>query len=482
MLVLDWKPNKKNDLPLYKQIIEYIKNKIEKSEWPVGSILPSQRQLAAYFEVNRSTISIAIDELIADGLLEGKVGCGTRIINNTWSLMRSTIPPDWDCYIEAGLQHSNLPMIQEINQYETKKNILRLGKCELSPELYPAELMQKVLINLSSKIKFMGYEEPKGLFALRKQLSCYFKSWGINASPSSILIVSGALQALQLISLGLSQAGSTLLLETPSYLYSLNLFQSAGLRFCGLPLDTEGIQLGPLAYQKERQNNSTFLYTIPCFHNPTGISMSEQRRKNLMTLCEKEQLPIIEDDVYRELWLDSPPPPPLKSLDKHGLVLYIGSLSKTLSPGLRIGWIVGPETVINHLADIKMQNDYGSSSLSQWAATEWLADGLYQQHLENVRSQLRIRREICTNILNTHFKGLAVWNIPAGGLYIWLTLMVPIATSKLFRKALKSGLLITPGNIYERNNSKEIRISYGFLTISELEKSLTILAAIIRDC
>jgi GntR family transcriptional regulator of abcA and norABC len=271
-----------------------------------------------------------------------------------------------------------------------------------------------------------------------------------------------------------------LLLEKPSYLYSLNLFQTAGVRLCGLLLDSGGINLAAVSYQK-RLTQSPFLYTIPCFNNPTGVLMSEKRRKDLLNICEQEELAIIEDDVYRELWLDSPPPPPIKAFDKTGLVIYLGSLSKSLSPGLRVGWIVGPETVIDRLADIKMQNDYGTSSLSQWVAAQWLASGLYQENLINIRNQLAFRRDICLSTLEANFKDIATWTTPPGGFYVWLNLKDNIPLSKLFKTALKKGILIHPGNIYDRFSTNQIRISFCYSTVDQIKFGLQELARTIRE-
>lgn len=341
-------------------------------------------------------------------------------------------------------------------------------------------MMKQIMNRVSDRIDSLGYEEPKGLLFLREQLSTYLKTIGIEASPSSILIVSGALQALQLISIGLLHRGSTIFLEKPSYLYSLHVFQSAGMRLFGLPLDGEGIQTKMIAQQKKRQNAS-LIYTIPSFHNPTGILMSKERRRELMDVCEQEQLPIIEDDVYRELWIDSPPPLPLKAIDNNGLVLYLGSISKTLSPGLRIGWMVGPKPVIERLADIKMQTDYGSSSLSQWVAAEWLSSGLYHQHLEKVRTELKVRRDVMINSLQKHFFDIATWSVPKGGFYLWLRLLPPISSRKLFEKALEHGILLNPGNVYDHHATQYLRLSYSYASLDELENGIFRLSEVIRQ-
>ncbi|CVK19745.1 PLP-dependent aminotransferase family protein [Sporomusa sphaeroides] len=479
MLLIDWAPNPKDSLPLYQQISEYVKNKIATGEWPINSKLPPQRTLARIFQVNRSTLTIALDELIADGLLESKLGSGTWVANNTWSLLSSTPPNNWTSYLDRGIHLPNLHTIQEINHLEFNPKVICLSTGELSPEIFPKTMMDSILRKLPDRIHALGYEEPRGLLFLREQISMYLSSFGINASPASIMIVSGALQALQLICSSLLPKESTILLEKPSYLFSLKLFQSMNMDLCGIPLDEEGMNMEPISFHKKHKNVN-LLYTIPCFHNPTGITMTKERRKSIINICQKEQLPIIEDDVYRELWLDTPPPIPLKALEKEGLVLYLGSLSKSLSPGLRIGWIVGPEPVIERLADIKMQTDYGSSSLSQWAAAEWLTSGLYQTHLEEVRTQLRIRRKVACNALEAHFSDIATWQIPKGGFYIWLILNQAVSMQKLFKEALNNGLLIHPGNIYDTLSNRHLRLSYSYASLPEMENGLFRLSELIK--
>ncbi|MBO8173105.1 MAG: PLP-dependent aminotransferase family protein [Bacillaceae bacterium] len=479
MNTIDWKPDKTNTVPVYQQIVQFIKQKIANGEWPVGFKLPSQRELAAMFGVNRSTVITALDELMADGLIQGEPGKGTRVVNNTWSLLTAA-SLDWRRYVEAGMYQPNLPAIQEINRAEADPGILRLSTGELSPELFPASDMKQVLTQVAHTMDHLGYEEPKGYVSLRREISRYVKRFGIDVSPSSILIVSGALQALQLISVGLLQRGATVLLEKPSYLFSLPIFQSAGVRLSGLPMDEQGIQPDMIPVHNKKQNGA-FLYTIPSFHNPTGYLMTEERRRQLYQICEAEQLPIVEDDVYRELWIDAEPPLPLKARDQNGLVLYLGSLSKTLSPGLRIGWVIGPEPVINRLADIKMQTDYGSSSLSQRVATEWLAGGLYDDHVRQVRQELKKRRDAAVQVLEAHFHDIAEWNVPQGGFYIWLKILPSVSMRKLFHRALVEKMLINPGHVYHQGEHQYVRISYSYASIGELHEGLGRLARLIRE-
>lgn len=390
MQELHWKPEKNSSVPLHQQIYDYLKRKIMYGEWTVGTKIPTQRSLAKQFDVNRSTVVYALEGLIADGLLQTKVGSGTEVVNNTWSLLTSTTPPDWKSYVSSGSYKPNIDIIQKINRTEADPSMIRLGTGELSSELLPNTRMREIFQGSPDDGFSLSYVEPKGLLSLRQTISKNLETKGITASPESILIVSGGLQALQLISIGLLERGSTILHETPSYLNSVHVFQSAGMNLLGVPLDQDGIICDEIKYLK-RQHEAALLYTIPSFHNPTGIVMSESRRKELLKVSQNTSLPIIEDDVYCDLWFDVPPPTPLKAQDPQGNVLYIGSVSKTLSPGLRIGWVVGPEPVIDRLADIKMQTDYGSSSLSQFAVEKWIGSGLYEDYLKEIRAELKTR-------------------------------------------------------------------------------------------
>lgn len=477
---IEWRPDKGLGVPLYEQIKDYIKDMISCGDWPIGSKMPTQRELADIFEVNRSTVVTALEELMAEGLIEGKGRDGTVVINNTWSLLSSAPPPDWSSYIKSGTHRPNVDTIQQINKMEFEPNIIRLGTGELSPELFPKKMMDSAIGKMTFSMDSLGYEEPKGSHELREAVSLYLKGLNINASPGQILIVSGSLQALQLICIGILYRGSTILVEKPSYLYSINVAQSAGMKLFGIPMDEQGIELSKIARYR-RQSNAAILYTIPSFHNPSGVVMSQRRRTELLGICEKERLPIIEDDVYRELWIDEPAPPPLKSMDKNGLVLYAGSLSKSLCPGLRIGWIVGPEGVIERLGDIKMQTDYGSSSLSQLVAAQWLRSGLYEEYLSYIRTELRKRRDRAIAALDKYFHDIAKWDIPMGGFYIWLKLNKPIPMQRLFNECLDKGILINPGNIYHDTQNQYIRISYSYASLEDIEKGLYILSSLIKD-
>jgi GntR family transcriptional regulator of abcA and norABC len=463
----------------YKQIIDYIKKQIANGEWPIGSKLPSQRELAKMFDVNRSTVITALEELIADGLIEGIMGKGTIVINNTWTLMKQESPANWSENIQFGNHLASMSTVQTINLEESNSELIQFSKGELSPHMFPLKEMQAIIEKVSNELSPFGYEEPKGNRKLREAISLFLKEKGIYASPASILIVSGALQALQLISIGLLQRGSAVFLDQPSYLYSLSTFQSAGMHLSGIPMDNDGILVNKLKLKKI-QKERAILYTIPSFHNPTGILMTADRRKELLQTAKDLQLPIIEDDVYGDLWLDTSPPPSLKAQDKFGNVLYVGSLSKSLTPGLRIGWVVGPQPVIERLADLKMQTDYGSSALSQRVAAEWFRSGLYKEHLKRIREQLRLRKIAALDALTIYMKNLASWEEPKGGFFIWLQIHPEFAIRDLHVKVLAKGFLLNPGSIYAQQNRQCFRLSYAYASIEDIVKGIKMISEIIK--
>lgn len=479
MIHIDWKPSKEGQISLKLQIVEYFREKIRSGEWPIGAILPSQRELAQIFDVNRSTVVSALDILRSDGILEGCGRGGTKIVTSTTPFL-TLAQTKWQNYIKDGIHLPNYKTIKMINDSDPDQTMIRLSSGEASPEMFPKKYMESILKDVSKDMGHLGYEWPTGMRCLQEQLSEYLKTIGIDVSPKCILIVSGALQAFQLITMGLLQPGSTVFVEKPSYIYSLQILQTLGMRRVGIPIDENGI-VGKMIPAQIRKNRASILYTIPNYQNPTGAVMSEERRKELIEICINEKLPIIEDDVYGELWIDNPPPASLKSMDVAGNVLYVGSVSKSLSPGLRIGWVVGPETVINHLADIKMQMDYGSSSLSQLVVSKWLESGLYQEHLIEMRISLKKRRDFTLQLLDYYFKNLATWNIPSGGYYVWLRIKHPISMYKVFEDAYNKKILLYPGYIFESSSNNCLRISYSYASFGQLEKGLKMLAEIVKQ-
>ncbi|MGG0657779.1 PLP-dependent aminotransferase family protein [Rummeliibacillus pycnus] len=465
-----WQPIKNSSISLQRQIIHWITDQIQSGDWGVGTKLPTQRQLALQFNVNRSTIQQALEELKADGILNSTVGSGVFVANNSWNLLAKKTQPNWQKYIEESIHKPNYHTIQLINEYEQVDSVVRLGTGELSPTLLPVKKLQESLRHLSFEDKDFGYSSPQGSLKLRQALSYYLKKRGITTSPENILIVSGALQALQLMAVGLFETGSVVFQDHSSYLNSIHPFQSFGIQMKSVKRDEHLEQ----TLQTKKKNRQSIYYTVPTLNNPTGNVWTLDEKENLYNTCKELQIPIIEDDVYSELLFESPIPS-IKSLDSSGQVLYIGSISKTLSPGLRIGWVVGPTPVINRLADIKMQMDYGSSAVSQELVTYWLTSGLYENNLIELKDHLMSRAKFVENILTEQFNSIAKWESSRGGFYIWLRFNDPIVTKEFFLKLLKRKVLINPGYIYDSEDANHIRLSYSYASLEDLKRGLIIL-------
>jgi len=464
---MSWRPTKQGEMTLQQQIIQWITRHIERGDWVAGTKLPTQRQLAMQFGVNRSTVQQALEELKSAGILEAKVGSGIYVADNSWHSLITQTQPNWQKYIDTSLHKPNYHTIQLINEYEQRNDVIRLGTGELAPSLLPTADIEASLKELSLHPKALGYSSPQGNDRLRAAICEYVKKRGIHVKPQNICIVSGALQALQLIAVGLLEQGAIVFQDQTSYLNSVHPFQSVGMQMMAIH---RGEQLAQTLAQQKRKRQAVY-YAVPTLNNPTGEVWTTHDKKQLYEACKASRIPIIEDDVYHELLFEAATPP-LKSMDDSGQVLYIGSVSKTLSPGLRIGWLIGPTTVIERLADIKMQTDYGSSAISQEIVLHWLQSGKYEKHIENLRQKLQRRAHYVENILKEKFNDLADWNKPKGGFYIWLKFHKPIVDKELFTKLLYRQVLINPGYIYDPQDAHHIRLSYAYGTYEELQSGL----------
>ncbi|RSX55400.1 PLP-dependent aminotransferase family protein [Bifidobacterium samirii] len=518
-LTIDWTPDRTSATPVTEQIVDYMCRQVSSGAWPIGSRLPSQRALAESFGVNRSTVIAAIDELADYGIVEGMHGAGTRIVSNTWSLMLPGAP-DWADYVASGFFKANNATIQTINRKEFVDGVTRLGTGELDPRLFPRAMWRRIAGEAAAEIDSLGYPPPEGMPWLREAIAERMTATGVPCTADRILVTSGALQALQMISVSLLPSGSTVLAEAPSYIKSLQVFQSAGMRLAGVPMDDDGIRAdalhhllspdggpggnaagnaatvvgdGPGAAAPQtassapmtipaRHGGNALLYTIPTNHNPTGITMSAERRRALIDVCVAERLPIIEDCAYQDLVYEGETPAPLKALDETGMVIMLGSASKALAPGLRIGWLVASEPIVQRLGDVKMQMDYGASVLSQWVYARFLTSGLYDEYLVGLRRELRRRRDAALETLDRLFgaSGIAHWRTPRGGFYIWLTFDRPIRVSRLFQLALRRGVLLNPGDIYDFEGDNSLRLSYSYTTPEEFAAAAETLADVVR--
>lgn len=475
-ITIDWQPDKAAAVPIYQQITNYFQHQIARGDWPMGAQLPSQRKLADQFGVNRSTLITALEELSAVGLITSNPGSGMVVSGNHWSSLLAE-HVDWTKYVKAGQFKPNSHALQKINQFETDA-VIRLSTGEPAPEQFPRALFKRAFAHLGQNLTSLNYTEPAGILALRQQIARHLQKVGIQTQPANILITSGSLQALQLVSVSLFPKNATIYTEAPTYVKSLHVFQSAHTRLAGVPMDDQGMAYWQMTPPTPDQH--AIIYSIPTFNNPTGIVMSATRRQQLLQYAQEHRLPILEDAAYQDVWFDHQPPQPLKANDTSGNVIYFGSISKSLAPGLRIGWTVASQPVIDRLTDVRMQTDYGASSLSQLVLAEILADPDYETYQAHFRTVLATKAARAQAILTHYWGDFATWQAPSGGFYLWVRLADWINIPKLFDLATAQNVLFNPGSIYDFQPNQYVRLSFSYESSERFERGIQILTRLIK--
>lgn len=455
-------------------IVNNILEKINLGNLEDGDKLPSQRAMAEQYNVNRSTVVEALEKLKANGIVEAIEKKGVYISHSLSMMVQNHL--SWQERIKPNIDKQNQYYIQRINEHEFDLHIIRLGTGELSPMLIPTDQFKAIIGNDLNNEMHASYEEPLGNEKLRLAIQTHALSRGIECSVDEICITSGALQGLKLIAEGTLLPDSKIYLETPSYMQSVKTWRNTQVNMQPISI----LSLKRKVLLNEKVNINSFLYLNPILHNPTGNTYTIEEMNRIIDDANHLGIPIVEDDIYSETWFDEQPPLPMKSMSKSNNVIYIGSLSKSVSPGLRIGWIIANKHLVKHLADIKMQTDYGASSISQYIATNWLTH-YHQEHLLNLRKTLKSRSEKMNDVLHAQFGDVAIWNKPQGSFYIWLKLKVKIDMHKLFEKCLDNQILIHPGEIYDPKQKNAIRLSYSYIDEDLIESTLIKLRKIIDE-
>lgn len=444
--------------PMYRQLVEQIENGIISGDLSQDRPLPSERTLAKKLQINRSTVVTAYDELEAIGLIVRKKGSGTYINKDIWGLTHKRIP-NWSKYVEDGSFLPNLPLVQKLRNETEQKGMINLSSGELAADLLPDVHLAKILKEQAFEER-LGYDHPLGDIGLRETICNHVRTYkNMIVEPESILITSGAQQAIHLIVQGLLKPGDTVAIEDPSYAFSLPVFKSFGVRTLLLPVDQYGVNPDDIEVL-HRKYRIRMLFLNPDYQNPTGTKMPLERRKSILELSSKYGIPIIEDDPYNLTSFDGQIGPTLQSMDCNENVLYISSLSKVVASGLRIGWIIGPKKVIKHLSDGRQQIDFGHSIYPQWIAKQFLASPQFDKHILDLRIQLQERRNVMVSALESLSENEFTYLVPQGGIHLWCNVNHEIDEYKLLEKSMKKGVSFVPGRIMGSKNGF-IRFTYG---------------------
>jgi 2-aminoadipate transaminase len=308
---------------------------------------------------------------------------------------------------------------------------------------------------------------------------------GISAAPENVLITNGGSQALGLIWEAFVNPGDAIISEAPFFLGAVGRCESSGADVREVPLDDEGIVISALEHELERLagegKRAKFLYLVPNFQNPTGITYTEERRRQIIEIAQAHQLPIVEDDAYHDLRYEGERVPTFYGLDDSGLVMYTGTFSKIISAGMRLGWVIANPSIIAHLSGLK--TDFSTNTFTSHIVAEFAGSGTLQEHIGHLKEVYRERRDVMLQALETEMPDGTTWTRPTGGFFIWVTLPEGVSGATVAAEAQQRGVSVGLGtNFYTgAGGERNIRLSYSFNDEDEIHKGIAIIAGVVRE-
>ncbi|PZP21082.1 PLP-dependent aminotransferase family protein [Pseudomonas kuykendallii] len=347
----------------------------------------------------------------------------------------------------------------------------------------PAESMLPAMDWSALPASIGQYGMSEGEPALREAIAAEARALGVACEASQVLIVSGSQQTLDLAAKLFIDPGTEVLLEAPTYLAALQAFQLFGADCIGVPQEADGPELSALREALETRKPA-FAYLIPTFQNPSAVRYSEVKRDAVAALLDEFQVTLIEDEPYRELTFDGGSATPIVTRLKKTSWIYTGTVSKTLLPGLRVGFLIATPDLYPHLLRLKQSADLHTNRIGQWQALQWLGSEQYRAHLVELRSFYRTRRDAMQAALEEHFGDLASWEVPQGGLFYWLKLHRPLDTRTLLNPALAQNVAFMPGEpffIDPEANPGYLRLNFSHVAPERLSEGLRRLAGVIRE-
>ncbi|MDO4274262.1 MAG: PLP-dependent aminotransferase family protein [Eubacteriales bacterium] len=477
--------DKSKKVPLYRQIAEQIQMQIASGEIPEGFQFPSERQLADALGVNRTTVLNAYKELKADGLMVSHVGRGTIAAKGGGDGVYKENyqkEPIWEyLYSDYLKNHDNF----DVNKYleiANQKNVISFAAGIASFEHLPFQAYEGLERELLSKQKELLVSPVTGFSSLRQAICSYMEKRSCFCKPSEIMVLSGSQQGIDLIARAFVNPGDVVIIEEPSFFPAIQSFRMAGAKLMAVPVEEDGMNMDILEHLMSRYQPK-LIYTMPVYHNPSGVSMSMTKRIRLLELSGRYGVPVLEDDPYSELYYEGESITPLKSMDKSGYVIYLSTFSKTVSPGLRLGWMCAGKKLIHELANIRQLVDLHANCISQLIAERFIVSGQMEIYLESIRKEYRDRRDIMTDALRRYAPSGLSWNSPAGGYYLWCRLPRGLPAEKLASEAAKNGVAVLPGMpsfLVNAKGENYIRLNYTFPPKNKIAEGIRILCEVIK--
>jgi 2-aminoadipate transaminase len=382
----------------------------------------------------------------------------------------------------------NPSTIREILKITEQPGIISLAGGLPSADTFPVAAMAVATARVlrDNPREALQYAASEGFAPLREWVAAELAKNGLQASASQVLITTGSQQGLDLVGKVLIDPGCAVAVESPTYLGALQAFAPYEAEFVALAGDDEGPLPASLHAAAKAAKPARFVYLLPNFQNPSGRCVGAQRRLDLVDAAMTSGLPIVEDNPYGDLWFDTPPPPPLSaSAGDHAV--YLGSFSKVLAPGLRLGYVVAPQALYPKLLQAKQAADLHTPGFNQRVVYEVIKDGFLTQHVPTIRARYKTQRDAMQLALERHlqplFDGGIHWQTPVGGMFFWLSLPAHINTTALLPQAVAAGMAYVPGSTFFPHGGQHHTLRLSFVTASpvQIETAVAALAHVLRN-
>ena len=464
-----------NNEPIYMQIKRHIEIAINNGEVTKGSKLPSTREVSKLLGISRNSVIAAYEELEALGIIYTKRGKGTFIAADM-EIKELEYNINWNEDInEYGSKLKELDIIK--NELSYKKGMISFKSIAPADSLFNIDEFKRAMLDawaFEGK-NLLNYGYAKGYKPLIEYLKMYMEEKGVKTSNKDILITNGFTEAFDIIISSITKEGDIVITEEPTHNTALKIMKAHGLNIIQVPMDKNGIIIEELC-SVLKKNKPKFAYLIPSYNNPTGIVTKGERRVELYKIFMEHNIPIIEDGFNEELLYSSSAIAPIASLQGEGNgVLYIGSLSKILFPGLRIGWILGDKKLIDVLESVKRGRNIHSSFLDQSCFYYYLKSGAFSRYVKNVRKYYKDKYILVLEELEKNIEYEEV--VGEGGLHIFVKLKNNISARELLDMCYEDGVIFMPGDVFYLDNKgyDTFRIGFGRVSDEDIKKGMKII-------
>jgi len=450
--------------PMYLQIARAIREDILRGRLGPGDALPGSRTLASTLAVHRNTVLAALRELQAEGWLQS-AGHSIRVSEE---LPASAEPTQVAHRVEPGFTLA-APAAAAPHRAAVRPGTLAFGSGLPDLRLLPTDPLARAYGRALRNRSLMGYGDPKGEARLRAALVRLLSEVrGLAVEPDRLMVVGGSQMGLDLVARTLLVPGDVVAVEDPGYKPAWTTLRAAGAELVPISVDEGGLQVEALeALLRLRPIRA--LYCTPHHQFPTTVTLEPSRRLRLLELARKHRLAVLEDDYDFEFHFDGNPVLPLASEDPAGIVVYMGSLSKVVAPGLRLGFVVGPKAVVDALALRRYNADRQGDQVLERAVAELLEDGLLQRHVRKMRRIYQARRTVLAEMLERHLEGVVAFRLPPGGMSLWLQADPALDVEAWAQRAERQGVLFHSGRHYDFSGRARSNVRLGFSALDEDE-------------